>query len=149
MRKHAGTLSVCTRCRPQGQAIPDRMRPGYRLAEAIHARFAESDAARRGIALRGVRCMSQCKRSCTIALSGPGKYTLLFGDLDPSTDAEAILQLAAQYAEQPDGYVERNRRPVSLRAGILGRIPPLDITGEAIDPDFSIQSPSALQRETQ
>ncbi|WP_420337088.1 DUF1636 family protein [Roseibium sp.] len=42
--------------------------------------------------------MSQCKCHCVVALSGTGKFTLVSGDLDAATDADPILQLAAQYA---------------------------------------------------
>lgn len=131
-------LSVCTRCRVPGDGCALEERPGYRLAQRIKTQFSKSDAARLGVELRGVRCMSQCKRHCVVALSGTGKFTLVFGDLDASTDADAILQLAAQYAEAPDGLIERPNRPEPLRAGILGRIPPLAFAGELIDTNFTI-----------
>ncbi|MEO0382722.1 MAG: DUF1636 domain-containing protein [Pseudomonadota bacterium] len=138
--RKGATLSICTRCRAEGKMVPDDMRPGYRLAQAIYAKFGDSEAARSGMALRGVRCMSQCKRPCAIALSAPDKFTLLFGDLDPDEHADAVLELAAQFADQPDGLVARADRPEPLRAGILGRIPPLSLHGDPIDPDFSIPS---------
>ena len=132
------TLSVCTRCRGEGDNAVDIERPGYRLATLIRALFPASEAAKRGVALRGVRCMSQCKRPCVVALSGAGKYTLLFGDLDASSDADAVLHLAAQYARAPDGLVQRAARPEALRAGILGRVPPLALGSDPIDPAFSL-----------
>ena len=138
--QHRASLSICTRCRQPGFVGPDDQRPGYVLAKAIHARFSDSAAAQLGVSLRGVRCMSQCKRPCAVALSGASKYTLVFGDLDPGTDAEAILELARQYAQAPDGLVARADRPKPLRAGILGRIPPLGLDGDPIDPDFTILS---------
>lgn len=141
-------LSVCTRCRQKGFAGPDDRRQGYVLARSIHARFAESAAARLGVSLRGVRCMSQCKRPCAIALSGTDRYTLVFGDLDPKRDVEAILELARQYARAPHGFIAREDRPERLRASILGRIPPLGLTGEAIDPDFTISAATDFEKET-
>ena len=117
------------------------------LAKAIRARFSDSAAARRGMSLRGVRCMSLCKRPCAIALSGASKYTLLFGDLDPNTDVEAILELARQYADAPDGLVARADRPEPLRAGILGRVPPLHLDGGPIDPDFTVVSSAHDKKE--
>ncbi|MEM9631874.1 MAG: DUF1636 domain-containing protein [Pseudomonadota bacterium] len=140
------TLSVCTRCRNQADRTSDVERPGYRLAERIRSRFPDSEAARLGIALRGVRCMSQCKRPCVVALSCPQKFSLLFGDLNASTDVDAILHLSAQYAHAPDGLVLRRDRPEPLRAGILGRIPPLTFGGDLIDTDFTL--PPTICKET-
>ena len=141
------SLSVCTRCRQPGFVGPDNQRQGYLLAKSIHARFPDTAAARFGVSLRGVRCMSQCKRPCVIALSGPSRYTLVFGDLDPQSDVGAILELAGQYALAPDGLVTREDRPQALRAGILGRIPPLHLDGDPIDPDFTIPVPPSIEKE--
>ncbi|WP_162009427.1 DUF1636 domain-containing protein [Labrenzia sp. CE80] len=132
-------LSVCTRCRVPGDGCALEERPGYRLARGIKARFSQSDAARLGVELRGVRCMSQCKRHCVVALSGTGKFTLVFGDLDASVDADAVLRLAAQYAEAPNGLIERPDRPEPLRAGILGRIPPIGFDDDLVDTSFTIK----------
>lgn len=139
-------LSVCTRCKPPDFTGPDQERPGYRLAGAV------LDAVRQNpspnLMLRGVLCMSQCKRPCAIALSSPDKYTLLFGDLDPATTVSDILTLTNQYAASPDGLVPRDQRPEPLRAGILGRIPPLGYDGEFIDPTFNFTSNASNPKET-
>ena len=140
-------LSVCTRCRPPDFGGPNDERPGYHLAGSIlqHARAqAGADPA---LTIRGVRCMSQCKRPCVIALSAPNKFTLVFGDLDSRTGADAVLALARQYAESADGLVPRPERPAPLRAGILGRIPPLGYAGEAIDESF-VFDPHTFNKET-
>jgi predicted metal-binding protein len=117
-------LSVCFRCKPEGwPGDADARRPGADLADAI-----EAEAIRRGIdleVLRDVRCMSQCKRPCVVAFSGEGRFTYLFGDLDPERDAPAVLDAFTLYAERTDGFMERFERPEALHAGILGRVPPL------------------------
>ncbi len=116
-------LSICFRCKPEGWRGGDDRRPGVALANAI-----EDEARRRGLTidlLRDVRCMSQCKRPCVVAFSGEGRFTYLFGDLDPASDAPAVLDAFALYAERSDGFMERFERPQSLQAGILGRVPPL------------------------
>ncbi|MCA3587484.1 MAG: DUF1636 domain-containing protein [Methylocystis sp.] len=117
-------LSVCFRCKPEGwPGDADARRPGADLADAI-----EAEATRRGIdleVLRDVRCMSQCKRPCVVAFSGEGRFTYLFGDLDPARDAAAVLDAFALYRTRPDGFMERFERPEALHAGILGRVPPL------------------------
>jgi predicted metal-binding protein len=117
-------LSICFRCKPEGwPGDADAHRPGADLADAI-----KSEARRRGIdleVLRDVRCMSQCKRPCVVAFSGEGRFTYLFGDLDPERDAPAVLDAFLLYASRDDGFMERFERPEALRAGILGRVPPL------------------------
>lgn len=117
-------LSICFRCKPEGwPGDADARRPGADLADAI-----EAEAARRGIdveTLRDVRCMSQCKRPCVVAFSGEGRFTYLFGDLDPERDAAAVLDAFALYRTRPDGFMERFERPEVLQAGVLGRVPPL------------------------
>jgi predicted metal-binding protein len=116
-------LSICFRCKPEGWRGPDDRRPGAVLADAIvdEARQRRLDL---GL-LRDVRCMSQCKRSCVVAFSGEGRFTYLFGDLDPERDAPAVIDAFTLYAERTDGFMERFERPEALQAGILGRVPPL------------------------
>ena len=130
-------LTVCTRCRPPDFTGSNEDRPGYRLTGAIMQRVREDAATPPGLEMRGARCMSQCKRPCVIALSAPAKFTLLFGDLDSHTGPDAVITLAQQYAESSDGLVPRAERPVPLRSGILGRIPPLNYAGDIIEPAFT------------
>lgn len=125
-------LSVCFRCRPEGWRGEDCDRPGVRLADRI-----EAAAMLRGTGLavlRDVRCMSQCNRPCVIAFSHPDKFTFLFGDLDPDRDVPAILDAFELYCDRPDGFMERSERPVPMRAGILGRIPPLLSKARLVEP---------------
>ncbi|WP_152613095.1 DUF1636 domain-containing protein [Tateyamaria sp. ANG-S1] len=136
MRDANLTLSVCLRCR-DGRETRDadlEKRGGQRLSQGVAAAFSESEAAQLGVQLRGVNCMSQCKRPCTIALSGRARFTYLFGDLDPEIGAADVLAVAAAYAKSATGLLPRNVRPDVLQAGILGRIPPLDFNGELIEP---------------
>ena len=80
--------------------------------------------------------MSQCKRPCTIALSGPDRFTYLFGDLDPDAPGhiDALLALSSLYADAPEGFLHREERPEPLRAGILGRVPPPDTASALVSP---------------
>lgn len=120
----AATLSVCMRCKPAGWMDGEERRPGLKLAERVVAELARAPLAE-PVALRTIRCMSQCKRPCVVALSGPGRFTYLFGDLDPGTDAAAVVETLRLYVAKPDGFMERAERPHALRAGVLGRVPPL------------------------
>ena len=130
------TLSICLRCRDGREDRNSDLgqRGGRRLAHAVAGAFPGSTAAHRGIRLRGVNCMSNCRRPCTIALSGPGRFTYLFGDLDPTLHAGDVLSVAAAYAEAEGGFLPRPARPEILRAGILGRIPPLGFAGNLVEP---------------
>lgn len=132
-------LSICFRCKPEGwPGDADARRPGADLADAI-----EAEATRRGIdleVLRDVRCMSQCKRPCVVAFSGEGRFTYLFGDLDPARDAAAVLDAFALYRTRPDGFMERFERPGVLQAGILGRVPPLTTGARQVE-----HRPAAVQ----
>jgi len=129
-------LSVCTRCRDDREADNGDMRGGLRLARRVAAAFPKSDANRAGVRLQGVRCLSQCKRSCAMALSASSRFTYIFGDLDPHRDVDDVLAVAALYAASPDGFMRRDTRPPPMRCGVLGRIPPLDI-----DPDHALIEP--------
>lgn len=130
------TLSICLRCcdgREETDAGLDQ-RGGHRLARAVAAEFESGIAASHGVTLRGVNCMSQCKRACTVALSGRGRFTYLFGDLDPEIHSADVLAVAAAYADAPDGFLPRPSRPQVMRAGILGRVPPLGFEGDLVEP---------------
>ncbi len=80
--------------------------------------------------------MSQCERPCTIALSGPNRFTYLFGDLDPHAPGHihAVLALPSLYMDAPEGFLRREERPEPLRAGILGRVPPSDTASDLVTP---------------
>lgn len=126
------TLYVCVRCSDGRETTAEAERGGSRLAQAILAARTE----RCGLPaheIRGVRCMSQCKRPCTVALSSPGRFTYLFGDLDPETDAHDVLGLLPLYAETADGFLRRDHRPPATQAGILGRIPPFGLDCDLVE----------------
>lgn len=110
------TIHVCVTCRRGTD--PDE-RPGAELLRALVA----SPGARE-FRIEPVECLSVCKRPCTVAVSSPGRWTYVYGDLDPATAAEIILAGAALYAGTPDGIVPWRERPQELRKGVVARIPP-------------------------
>ncbi|MEM9232416.1 MAG: DUF1636 domain-containing protein [Pseudomonadota bacterium] len=132
------TLSICLRCRDVREPTDTdlSLRGGRRLSHAVAAVFDTSQAASLGVLLRGVNCMSQCKRPCVIALSGQDRFTYLFGDLDPQTHTSVILAVTAAYAEAATGFLPRAARPKVLQAGILGRIPSLGCASQLIEPIY-------------
>lgn len=124
------TLSICLTCRDGREGDRGDIRGGARLAEAVCA------ANWRGcpVQLRGVRCMSQCKRFCVVSLTAHDAFTYLFGDLDPDdrTHVQAIHDLIPLYRAAPEGFLGRDARPEPLRASILGRLPPVGAKSDLV-----------------
>jgi predicted metal-binding protein len=112
-------ISVCVSCKVEGEAGPDTL--GQRVHAALRDAAAASGAE---IVIQPVQCMSVCKRPCTAALSSPGRYTYVFGDLDAASGPAALLDCAKAYLEQEHGYLLWRERPEPLRRGIVARIPP-------------------------
>lgn len=116
-------LLVCTTCRlpdsdPAGD--PAAPRPGAGLAAQLAAN------APAGIAVVPVECLSNCKRGCTVALRGPGRWTYVYGDLDPARHLAPLLDGAARYRDSADGLVPWRERPEHFRKHCIARIPPLE-----------------------
>ncbi|MEM6848142.1 MAG: DUF1636 domain-containing protein [Pseudomonadota bacterium] len=127
-------LSVCLRCRDGREDDHADERGGARFARAVAAAIAEQDGDLPAFEARGVRCMSQCKRACTVSLTAPGAFTWLFGDLDPDKHADDVLALVRLYAQSPGGFMARADRPPPMRAGVLGRLPPIGSAHDIIEP---------------
>jgi predicted metal-binding protein len=117
-------MMVCTTCRAPG-ADPDAPRPGARLHAALEAAIAADPALESRLSVEPVECLSVCKRPCTVALSGPDRWTYVYGDLDPETAVETLIGFADQYRATGDGIVTWRERPDIIRKGVVARIPPL------------------------
>lgn len=114
------TVFVCVTCkRPEEEGA----RPGKALFEALCMRL--DGRGQDNVALRAVECLSVCKRPCTIALSAPGKWTYVVGDLDIEANAGDIIDAALKFAATPDGLIPWRERPLSFRRGVISRVPPL------------------------
>ncbi len=118
-------LSICMTCRDGREGACDT-RGGSRLARRVAEKLARDSDPQ--MQLRGVECMSQCKRSCIVSLADEGRFTYVFGELDPHDDThiDALFELVTQYSKAPEGFLERKDRPAPLQASILGRLPPPD-----------------------
>ncbi|MEW5422859.1 DUF1636 family protein [Amorphus sp. 3PC139-8] len=117
-------LMVCTTCREAGVSADDPERPGARLHQALAERLAEDAQLSCRIALEAVTCLSVCKRPCTIAVSGPDRWTYVYGDLDADVSADTILAGVGLYADTADGIVPWRQRPTEFKKGVVARIPP-------------------------
>ena len=112
------TVFICVTCK-----TPDAEPRGRLLFDAVTAslRAGETDA----VTVTPVECLAVCKRPCTIALSGPAKWTCVVGDLDPDRDAEDVIAAALSFASSETGIIPWRQRPLSFRKGVVARIPPL------------------------
>ncbi|TAJ41717.1 MAG: DUF1636 domain-containing protein [Reyranella sp.] len=132
------TIFVCISCRRSlGDAEESFDQPGRDLADALRVRLGDQT----GVAVTPVDCLAVCKRPCTVALAGAGKWTYLIGDLDPDSHAEEVVAAALSFAASENGIVAWRERPASFRKGVIARVPPImvgnatrDSALEAIDP---------------
>ena len=115
----ATVIYVCTTCRRPDDP-EDYPRPGAALAEAT-IRAAESTS----VTVRPLRCLANCKRGCTAVLRSPDAWTYVFGHLDPTVDAQALVQGAELLSQSADGLMPWRGRPDALKRGLIARIPPL------------------------
>lgn len=120
-------LFVCTSCRQPGEGKePREQRSGARLFRSLSERFA-SWARREDFVIVPYECLSVCPRPCGVALRAPGRFTCVFGDLESDKTESAAIECATPYRRVPTGFLPREERPHVLRAGILARIPPLEV----------------------
>src|SRR6201992_2750254 len=68
-------------------------------------------------------CLSNCNRGCSVALTAPGRWSYIYGDLGVASVDELIAG-AARYAATEDGLVPWRERPAIFRKGVIARIPP-------------------------
>ncbi|WP_155912024.1 DUF1636 domain-containing protein [Methylobacterium sp. 77] len=113
-------LYVCATCRTAGDTSEPRA--GARLVSAL--RDAVAEAGTDGVTVESVECLSVCKRPCTVAVASEGRWTYVYGDLDPIESAKTILAGIGLYAATPDGIVPWKARPDAFRKGVVARIPP-------------------------
>jgi predicted metal-binding protein len=120
----ATTIFVCITCR-RGTDAETFPRPG-----AVFARLTAEAAAGSGISIRRVRCLANCNRGLSAAVRRPDAWTYIFGDLDPSSDAPALVLGARLLAVSSDGLMPWRGRPDALKRGLIARVPPNGFAGE-------------------
>ena len=116
-------LSVCLTCRDNREEIYGD-RGGTRLARKVHQELGNNKL----VKLRGVECMSNCKRACILSLTSLNGFTYMFGDIDPNRSeyVKSLKNLISTYKSRPAGYLRRKERPETYRSNILGRLPPIN-----------------------
>jgi predicted metal-binding protein len=122
----SAVIYVCTTCRRPDDP-EDHPRPGAALATAT-IQAAENS----GIAVQPLRCLANCKRGCSAVIrrldSQIPTWTYVFGNLDPATDATALVEGAKLFANSTDGLLPWRGRPEPLKRGLIARVPPLDFS---------------------
>jgi predicted metal-binding protein len=120
---HIPLLSVCLTCRDNREEIYGD-RGGTRLARKVHQELGNNKL----VKLRGVECMSNCKRACILSLTSLNGFTYMFGDIDPNRSeyVKSLKDLISTYKSRSAGFLRRRERPESYRSNILGRLPPIN-----------------------
>lgn len=113
-------ITICTSCRHKDTAC----KPGYELIAKLRKAISTAGGAvQDSFEISGVACMAGCDRPCTVAYHATQKVTYLFGDIDPETDIDDLVQFAEQYAALDDGWCASGSRPGKLRVATLARVP--------------------------
>jgi predicted metal-binding protein len=111
-------VSVCTTCKTaDGSAV---VGPG--MFAAVRAVLGEGDP---NVVVRPVQCLSVCKRPATVAVTSPGGYTYLFGDLQTESGTAALASFVKSYQNADYGLVPWRERAEVLRKGMVARVPPM------------------------
>jgi predicted metal-binding protein len=111
------TVFVCVTCGAQDGTTPTA---GRLLFQAVAARVPHDGA----ITVTPIACLAVCKRPCTVALAGTGKWTSVVGGLDHTAHADDVVAAAASHAATDDGIIPWRERPLPFRKGVVARIPP-------------------------
>ena len=122
MKFNIPTLSICLSCRDGREEIY-MTRGGRRFAKIL----LNKNLLKKQVNLRGINCMSNCKRACTISLTAKKSFTYIFGDIDPENSeySESLIELVSKYSLSSDGFLRRRDRPLLFQSSILGRLPPI------------------------
>ena len=114
-------LLVCNTCRKGTELIEGDKRPGEILHDALRAVIFPEQ-----VRIHPVKCISNCANGCTIVLRGEGRWSYVYGNLDPVEHVKIILDGVNKYLNAADGLVPWRERPEHFRKNCIARIPPLE-----------------------
>jgi predicted metal-binding protein len=117
------TVFVCVTC---GGSDADAATRGRQLFDAVVVRVPPGSA----LNVTPIVCLAVCKRPCTVALSGRGKWTSIVGDLDHEAHAGDVIAAALSHAASGDGIIPWRQRPRSFQKGVVARVPPFGFQPE-------------------
>ncbi|MDA9990318.1 DUF1636 domain-containing protein [Paracoccaceae bacterium] len=114
-------ILVCDSCRHEDFPKVADTRPGALLLEALAKQELPVE-----IAVRSVKCLSNCSQGCSIALRGEGRWSYVYGNLTPNEHVSTIIEGATKYLTSADGLVPWRDRPEHFRKNCIARIPPIE-----------------------
>jgi predicted metal-binding protein len=114
-------ILVCDSCRHEDFPKVADTRPGALLLEALAKQELPVE-----IAVRSVKCLSNCSQGCSIALRGEGRWSYVYGNLTPNEHVSTIIEGAPKYLTSADGLVPWRDRPEHFRKNCIARIPPIE-----------------------
>jgi predicted metal-binding protein len=114
-------ILVCDSCRHEDFPKVADTRPGALLLEALAKQELPVE-----IAVRSVKCLSNCSQGCSIALRGEGRWSYVYGNLTPNEHVSTIIEGATKYLTYADGLVPWRDRPEHFRKNCIARIPPIE-----------------------
>ena len=116
-------LSVCLTCKLNEDENNSKL-AGEKLAHKLIDKFKN----KKNVTLRGVNCMSNCKRSCIVSLTAENCFTYVFGDIDPKNSdyINSLQELLLTYSKSEDGFLRRRHRPEIYKSNIVGRFPAIN-----------------------
>ena len=114
-------ILVCDSCRHEDFPKAADTRPGALLLEALAKQELPVE-----IAVRSVKCLSNCSQGCSIALRGEGRWSYVYGNLTPNEHVSTIVEGANKYLTATDGLVPWRDRPEHFRKNCIARIPPIE-----------------------
>ena len=114
-------ILVCDSCRHEDFPKVADTRPGALLLEALAKQELPVE-----IAVRSVRCLSNCSQGCSIALRGEGRWSYVYGNLTPNEHVSTNIEGATKYITSADGLVPWCDRPEHFRKNCIARIPPIE-----------------------
>lgn len=118
------TIVVCETCR-DALGSTEGPRPGALLADATRLAAAGSP-----VRVRQVACLGNCKSRLSAALLREGSWSYVFGNLDTGSAADLVAG-AKLFAASTDGILPWRGRPDALKRGMVARIPPAGLLGDA------------------
>ncbi|MCS7291968.1 MAG: DUF1636 domain-containing protein, partial [Gloeomargarita sp. SKYBB_i_bin120] len=105
------TLFVCTTC---GSTWQDGKRIGTSAGEFL-LQDLQTALADSGVQLEAVKCLSACLNPCAVAITAPGKFSYILGQL-PAKDqrpetVQALVEFVQLHQQKEDGFIPYAERP--------------------------------------